>query len=54
MLVDFTGKLSSLSHQTATSISVLSLTEVMARDSGNYTCQPAGLNKVSTALGSSD
>ena len=49
MLVDFTGQLSSLSHQTASSISLLSLASVMAEDSGNYTCQPAGLNKVNTS-----
>ena len=46
MLVDFTGQQSSLSHQTASSVSVLSLSSVLAGDSGNYTCQPAGLTKV--------
>lgn len=46
MLVDFTGELSSLSHHSSKSVSQLSLTQVQAEDSGNYTCQPAGLNTV--------
>ena len=46
MLVDFTGELSSLTHHSSRSVSQLSLTQVQAEDSGNYTCQPAGLNTV--------
>ena len=48
MLVDFTGELSSLTHLSSRSVSQLGLTQVQAEDSGNYTCQPAGLDKVST------
>ena len=45
MLVDFAGDLSSLTHHSSHSVSVLNLHAVELADSGNYSCQPAGLHK---------
>ena len=50
MLVDFAGDLSSLSHSSTHSLSTLALASVELGDSGNYSCQPASLHKVSITL----
>jgi len=50
MLVDFAGDLSSLTHHSSHSVSVLNLHAVELADSGNYSCQPAGLHKESITL----
>jgi len=50
MLVDFAGDLSDLTHASTHSLSTLYLPSVDLADSGNYSCQPASLHKVSITL----
>ena len=50
MLVDFAGDLSDLTHASTHSLSTLNLPSVDLADSGNYSCQPASLHKVSITL----
>jgi len=50
MLVDFAGDLSDLTHSSTHSLSTLYLPSVDLADSGNYSCQPASLHKVSITL----
>jgi len=50
MLVDFTGSLSSLTHESTHSLSTLHLNKVSLADGGNYSCQPASLPRASTTL----
>ena len=50
MLIDFAGDLSDLTHASTHSLSTLYLPYVKLADSGNYSCQPARLHKVSITL----
>jgi hypothetical protein len=50
MLVDFSGSLSSLTHESSHSLSTLHLPAVSLADGGNYSCQPATLPRASLTL----
>ena len=50
MLVDFSGSQTDLSHTKTHSLSTLYLPSVSLNDSGNYSCQPASLQRVAITL----
>ena len=50
MVLDFTGSRTALSNSATHTISTLSLPSVHLADSGNYSCQPASLQRVAITL----
>ena len=50
MVLDFTGSRTALSNSATHTISTLSLPSVDLTDSGNYSCQPASLQRVAITL----